>query len=62
MKIDFRTKKESNSIQEKDFLALLPADRFYRFLEMAERLKNFPVKESKVSKTENSFVIEIKTS
>ncbi|MAU26859.1 MAG: hypothetical protein CMH48_02070 [Muricauda sp.] len=63
MEIIFRTKAESNLEQEKEFLSLTPIERFYRFLEMSERLKDFPVKkEDKDENKGNNFLIEIKLS
>ncbi len=41
MEIFFRTKEESNRIQEEEFLKLAPQDRFYSFLALMNKLKIF---------------------
>lgn len=58
MKITYRNKEESNKAQEREFLSLAPIERIYRFIDMAERLKNFPVKKDKRKK--DNFIVEIK--
>ena len=39
MKITYTTKEESNKIQQAEFLALSPVERFYRFLLLMEKSK-----------------------
>lgn len=39
MKITYTTKDESNQIQQAEFLALSPLERFYRFLMLMEKSK-----------------------
>ena len=58
MKILFQTKEQSNKAQEVEFLALTPTERFYRFLWLSERLKDFPTKFKK--DTSKNFQIVIK--
>ncbi len=41
MEIFFRSKEESNLIQEEEFLKLAPQDRFYSFLALMDKLKIF---------------------
>ena len=41
MEIFFRTKEESNLIQEEEFLKLAPKERFYSFLALMNKLKIF---------------------
>lgn len=57
MKVIFRTKEQSSKEQEAEFLKLAPIDRIYAFLNLMDRLKDFPTKA--VSKNKNNFVIEI---
>ena len=59
MEIKFQTKEESKAEQEKNFLALSPAERMYSFFALMQRMKDFPTK-AKNEKKDN-FVIEIKT-
>ncbi|MAN28575.1 MULTISPECIES: hypothetical protein [Mesonia] len=59
MKIEFLTKEESNRQQQEEFLKLSPAERFYAFLDLSYRLKDFPHQENKKPPSDN-FVIEIK--
>lgn len=58
MKITYTTKEESNKIQQAEFLALSPVERFYRFLMLMEKSKwlNHHRKEEK-----NNFKIVIDT-
>jgi len=59
MKISFQTIEESNRLQEAEFLALSPAERFFRFLWLSRRVKQFP---TKAKEEENgNFVIEKKS-
>lgn len=57
MEIRFLTKEQSKKQQLEDFLKLSGAERFYRFLELSERISKFPTKAPK--KKNNNFVIEI---
>ncbi|MBK5213940.1 MAG: hypothetical protein JJE55_09815 [Flavobacteriaceae bacterium] len=58
MEITFRTKEESNKIQEVAFLKLPTAERFFEFLRLCHELKNFPSRE-KDSVEKNNFEIVI---
>lgn len=58
MKISFQTKAESNKQQQTAFLKLTPVERFYAFLELSFRLKDFPQK-NKPKKSSENFVIKI---
>ncbi|MDR6299773.1 hypothetical protein [Mesonia maritima] len=58
MKVSFTTKAESNKMQQTDFLKLSPSERFYAFLELSYRLKDFPKKNKQLEKGEN-FIIQI---
>lgn len=60
MELHFQTKDESNKKQLEDFLKLSKTERFYSFLRLMEKIKNFPVKNKVISKTDN-FIIEIKS-
>lgn len=60
MEIKFQTKEESNREQRETFLRLAPKDRFYRFLDLCENLKKFPVNSTNTAPSDN-FIIEIKT-
>ena len=57
MEIKFRSKEESKAEQEKAFLALSPAERIYSFIEMMQRMNDFPTKARREKK--DNFVIEI---
>ncbi|MCX2681544.1 hypothetical protein OOZ15_16440 [Galbibacter sp. EGI 63066] len=59
MEITFTTKEITNKEQQAAFLALKPTERFYAFLNMAERLKDFPSK-AKGHKKKANFLIEIR--
>jgi len=56
MEIKFQTKEESNAEQEKAFLVLSPSERFYSFLALMERLKDFPTK-AKNEKKDNFLIV-----
>ena len=58
MQVQFRTKDEANMEQERDFLALSPIERVYRFLDLMQRINRFP---TKVKHDENKFIIQITT-
>ncbi len=58
MEIQFRTKDEANGEQEREFLALSPIERIYRFLDLMQRINRFP---SKFERQENNFIIHITT-
>lgn len=58
MQVQFRTKDESNLEQERDFLALSPIERVYRFLDLMQRINRFP---TKARHEESKFVIQINT-
>lgn len=55
MKVFFRTKEESNRVQEEEFLKLAPQERFYSFLALMNKLKTF--KPSSGSKNNNFKII-----
>jgi len=57
MNISFGTKEEHKREQQKAFLALSPAERFYSFLRLSRRIAEFPVANEKEGSTAN-FVIE----
>lgn len=57
MKMFFRTKEESNKIQEEEFLKLTPSERVLSFISHIYYFKNFPT--TKADKHKN-FVIVIK--
>lgn len=59
MEINFRTKKESNRLQEEAFLKLDPAERFFEFLKLSEALKDFPSRTT--IREKKNFVIHIHT-
>lgn len=58
MQVQFRTKDEANMEQERDFLALSPIERVYRFLDLMQRINRFP---TKTKRDENKFIIKIPT-
>lgn len=58
MQVQFRTKEEANKEQEKDFLALSPTERIYRFLDLMQRINRFP---TKAKKERSTFTIQITT-
>lgn len=58
MVINFRTKKESNRLQQEEFLNLSPAERFYAFLALSERLKDFPTNAPEEKSDNFTIVIE----
>jgi hypothetical protein len=57
MQIRFQTKEESKRLQEEEFLKLSPAERFYAFLRLSERMKSFPAKIKEETKTDNFVII-----
>lgn len=58
MEISFNTKQESKLMQQKEFLALSPVERFYKFLELMEKSAAlFPIKTKK--QESKNFVIVI---
>lgn len=57
MELKFQTKAESNHQQQVEFLKLSPVERIYAFLQLSERVKDFPVKTSPPEK--GNFLIEI---
>jgi hypothetical protein len=59
MKISYGTKEEHKREQQKAFLALSPAERFYSFLRLSRRIAEFPIANEKKESTTN-FVIEKK--
>ena len=56
MKVFFRTKEESNKLQEEEFLKLAPVDRFYLFLALMNKLK---ISKSSPDLKNNNFKIII---
>lgn len=58
MQVQFRTKEEANLEQERDFLKLSPIERFYRFLDLMQRINRFP---TKAKNDEHKFIIQITT-
>ena len=57
MEINFRTKEESNKIQQEEFLKLSPAERIYAFFDLMFIMEKYPTtyKEDK----SNNFLIVI---
>ncbi len=60
MKMFFRTKEESNKIQEEEFLKLTPSERVLSFISHIYFFKYFPSKIKNEDKSKN-FIIEIKS-
>ena len=58
MEIKFQTKEESNQLQQEAFFKLSKVDRFYSFLNLMQRVSEFPVK-NKVDKNAGNFLIII---
>lgn len=58
MKIKFQTKEESNQQQQEAFLKLSKVERFYNFLNLMERMTQFPTK-NKIDKNKDNFIIII---
>lgn len=56
MKITYTTKEESNQLQQAEFLALTPVERFYRFLWLMEKSKWLTPK-NKENNTKNFEII-----
>jgi hypothetical protein len=59
MKITYTTKEESNKIQQAEFLALNPVERFYRFLLLMEKSKWLTNPNKKEQKNNFEIVIEL---
>lgn len=57
MKVTFRTKEESNREREAEFLKLSGIERIYAFLNLMERMQDFPTKAE--PKNKGNFIIEI---
>ncbi len=59
MEISFTTKAKSKAMQEREFLALSPSERFLVFIKISqESLKLFPKTDSLQS--EKNFILEMK--
>ena len=58
MEIKFQTKEESNQQQQEAFLKLSKTERFYSFLNLMERMSQFPTK-NKIDKNKDNFIIII---
>ena len=58
MEIKFQTKEQSNQQQQEAFLKLSKVERFYNFLNLMERMAQFPTK-NKIDKNKNNFIIII---
>ena len=58
MKITYTTKEESNQLQQQEFLAFSPVERFYRFLILMEKSKWL---NNKKQESNNNFQIVIET-
>ena len=58
MGIKFQTKEESNQQQQEAFLKLSKVERFYNFLNLMERMTQFPTK-NKIDKNKDNFIIII---
>lgn len=59
MQINYRSKAESNRLQQEEFLKLSPAERFYAFLALSERISKFPLQRPDMHRWKGNFVIEI---
>ncbi|GAA4046471.1 hypothetical protein [Flavobacterium chungnamense] len=59
MEIKFQTKEESNKQQQDNFLKLSKSERIYAFLNLMERMSQFPVK-NKIESNKDNFIIELK--
>jgi len=57
MKMVFRTKEESNKIQEENFLKLTPVERVMVFFELIYFFKDFPT--NKIEQN-NNFILSAK--
>ena len=57
MEIKFTSKEESKRIQELEFLALPPAERVLRFIQLSQQINLFPTSAPK--KDTSNFIIEI---
>lgn len=57
MKIEFRTKEESNQEQEKAFLALTPHERVLRFFELVRQVNRFKTNKTEDDSRKDNFVI-----
>mgnify|MGYP000618937117 CR=1 FL=1 len=57
MEIAFQTKEESNKQQAFAFLKLSKTERFYSFLRLMERMRQFTVKNKVVSSEDNFSII-----
>lgn len=60
MELRFQTKKESNQLQQDEFLKLSKIERLYAFFRLMEQMSKFPVK-NKEDKNKDNFVIVINT-
>ncbi|MBU3926391.1 MAG: hypothetical protein A2W85_16220 [Bacteroidetes bacterium GWF2_41_31] len=60
MKITYTTKEESNKVQQTEFLALSPIERFYRFLLLMEKSNWLTIKSKKVKNNNFEIIIETK--
>lgn len=58
MKVNFRTKEESNKIQQEEFLKLSPVERYYAFLDLMWSLRKLPIKNENVKSGNFQIVIE----
>lgn len=58
MEIKFTSKEESKRIQELEFLALPPSERFLRFLSLSQQINSlFPTSVPK--EKSNNFILEL---
>jgi hypothetical protein len=60
MELRFQTKKESNQLQQDEFLKLSKIERLYAFFRLMEQMSKFPIK-NKEDKNKDNFVIVINT-
>jgi hypothetical protein len=58
MEVNFRTKEESNKIQQEEFLKLSPVERYYAFLDLMWSLRHLPIKDKKYKSDNFQIVIE----
>lgn len=57
MEISFKTKDESNKVQEAEFLALIPMQRLYVFFDMIRWHKRLPNEQSE--KPSKNFILKL---
>lgn len=56
MEINYRTKEESNKIQQEEFLKLTPSQRVSAFFDLMYKMRKYPVPHKK-DKTNNFLIV-----